>query len=61
MTKVTHIADAALERRLERLMQRITEARDAETRRVLWSEYTALHRQRSASTVHRMEQGWING
>lgn len=58
MTKVTHISDAALERKLKRLMQRITETRDIETRRVMWSDYTELHRQRSVEAVRRMEQGW---
>lgn len=56
MTKVTPISDAALERKLKRLMQRITETRDVETRRVLWSDYTTLHRQRSVEAVCRMEK-----
>ena len=53
---VLNIADVALERRLERLMERIKEAQDAETRRVLWGEFRELHGQRTAEQVQRLEE-----
>lgn len=42
-SSIVDIRDAALERQLERVMERIKEAQDAETRRVLWGEFKGLH------------------
>lgn len=53
---VSNIRDAALERQLKRLMERIKEAQDAETRRVLWGEFKSLHAQRSETRVQAMEE-----
>lgn len=56
MTAVVHIDDAIRERELSRLMQRITEAQDRETRQVLWGEFKRLHAMRSAEQVAQMER-----
>lgn len=56
MTAVVHIDDVIRERELSRLMQRITEAQDRETRQVLWGEYKRLHAARSRQVVDRMEE-----
>ena len=53
---VVNLQDAALERQLERVMERIKEAQDAETRRVLWGEFKSLHAQRSEPRVRAMEE-----
>jgi len=60
MTAVVHIDDAIRERELSRLMQRITEAQDRETRQVLWGEFKRLHAERSAGQVQAMERGWAS-
>lgn len=56
MTAVLHIEDAIRERELSRLMQRIQEAQDRETKRVLWGEFKRLHAERSAGQVQRLEE-----
>lgn len=56
MTTVLSIEDAIRERELSRLMQRITEAQDRETRQVLWGEFKRLHAARSQQVVDRMEE-----
>ena len=48
--------DAALERQLERVMDRIKEAQDADTRRVLWEKFVTLHGQRTPERVRDMER-----
>jgi len=56
VSTVCNIADEIRERELKRLMQRITEAQDADTRRVLWGEFKSLHAQRSEPRVREMEE-----
>ena len=53
---VVNLQDAALERQLERVMERIKEAQDADTRRLLWEKFVTLHGQRTPERVQTMEE-----
>ena len=53
---VVSLQDAALELRMKQVMERIKEAQDAGTRRVLWGEFKSLHAQRSEPRVRAMEE-----
>lgn len=53
---VLSLQDERLERQLKRLMERIKQTQDADTRRVLLEEFTALHGTRSPEQVRTMEE-----